>query len=188
MAARSSASISTRSPGSSSRPKSSRWTSGAESRVRAPRRATGRLEGRQTAARNPSRSLQDRSAPAIEADVIYTFWVKHAICTDPSCRKEVPLFKDYFVARRRVHRVLARRDVPGVREDFRLGGGCRHAHRRAALMVQAPAARRARAGRRLHGPIARAGETEKQERDAPVAGLPAAPSTSVNVPWDRERA
>jgi adenine-specific DNA methylase len=34
----------------------------------------------------------------IEADVIYTFWVKHAICTDPTCKKEVPLFKDYFVA------------------------------------------------------------------------------------------
>ena len=36
--------------------------------------------------------------PGLDADVIYTFWVKHAICTDPTCKKEVPLFKDYFVA------------------------------------------------------------------------------------------
>lgn len=36
--------------------------------------------------------------PGLEADVIYTFWVKHAICTDPTCNKEVPLFKDYLIA------------------------------------------------------------------------------------------
>lgn len=34
----------------------------------------------------------------IEADVIYTFWVKHAICTDPNCKREVPLFDDYIIA------------------------------------------------------------------------------------------
>ncbi len=39
-------------------------------------------------------------APNVEADVIYTFWVKHAICTDQTCRKEVPLFKDYLVAQK----------------------------------------------------------------------------------------
>jgi adenine-specific DNA methylase len=38
--------------------------------------------------------------PGLEADVIYTFWVKHAICTDPTCGKEVPLFKDYIIAKR----------------------------------------------------------------------------------------
>ncbi|MDH4162599.1 MAG: DNA methyltransferase [Nitrospirota bacterium] len=41
-------------------------------------------------------------ASGIDADVIYTFWVKHAICTDPTCKKEVPLFKDYFVAAKTV--------------------------------------------------------------------------------------
>ena len=35
--------------------------------------------------------------PGLDADVIYTFWVKHAICTDPNCGREVPLFKDYFI-------------------------------------------------------------------------------------------
>lgn len=38
--------------------------------------------------------------PDVEADVIYTFWVKHAICTDPNCRREVPLFKDYIIAKK----------------------------------------------------------------------------------------
>jgi ssDNA-binding Zn-finger/Zn-ribbon topoisomerase 1 len=33
-----------------------------------------------------------------EADIIYTFWVKSAICTNPLCKKEVPLFRDYVIA------------------------------------------------------------------------------------------
>lgn len=32
-----------------------------------------------------------------DADIIYTFWVKSAICTNPTCRKPVPLFSDYIV-------------------------------------------------------------------------------------------
>jgi adenine-specific DNA methylase len=38
--------------------------------------------------------------PGIEADVIYTFWVKHAVCTDPNCKREVPLFGDFIIARK----------------------------------------------------------------------------------------
>jgi adenine-specific DNA methylase len=33
-----------------------------------------------------------------EADIIYNFWVKSAICTNPTCRKPVPLFSDYIIA------------------------------------------------------------------------------------------
>lgn len=33
-----------------------------------------------------------------DADIIYAFWVTSAICTDPTCRRQVPLFGDYFVA------------------------------------------------------------------------------------------
>jgi adenine-specific DNA methylase len=33
-----------------------------------------------------------------EAHIIYTFWVKSAICTNPTCRKQVPLFLDYIIA------------------------------------------------------------------------------------------
>jgi putative DNA methylase len=36
-----------------------------------------------------------------EADIIYTFWVKSAICTDPNCRREVPLHSDYIVAQKK---------------------------------------------------------------------------------------
>ena len=32
------------------------------------------------------------------SDVIYTFWAKSAVCTNPTCRKQVPLFSDYAVA------------------------------------------------------------------------------------------
>lgn len=35
-----------------------------------------------------------------EADTIYTFWVKSAICTDQNCRKQVPLFGDFIVAQK----------------------------------------------------------------------------------------
>lgn len=34
------------------------------------------------------------------ADTIYTFWVKSAICTDPNCKKEVPLFSDYIICKK----------------------------------------------------------------------------------------
>ncbi len=59
------------------------------------------------------------AAPGVEADVIYTFWVKHAICTDPTCKKEVPLFKDYVVA----HKTISVRywrdvDCPGCGKSF----------------------------------------------------------------------
>ncbi|HLE25736.1 MAG TPA: DNA methyltransferase [Thermodesulfobacteriota bacterium] len=37
-------------------------------------------------------------AGRVEADIIYTFWVKSAICTNPLCKKEVPLFSDYIIA------------------------------------------------------------------------------------------
>jgi len=33
-----------------------------------------------------------------QSDTIYTFWVKSAVCTSPTCRKQVPLFSDYIVA------------------------------------------------------------------------------------------
>jgi 16S rRNA G966 N2-methylase RsmD/uncharacterized protein YbaR (Trm112 family) len=32
------------------------------------------------------------------SDIIYTFWAKSGICTNPTCRKQVPLFSDYVLA------------------------------------------------------------------------------------------
>lgn len=58
-------------------------------------------------------------APGVDADVIYTFWVKHAICTDPNCKREVPLFKDWFIARKTV-KVRHHKDAmcPACRKSF----------------------------------------------------------------------
>lgn len=36
-----------------------------------------------------------------EADIMYTFWVKSAICTSPTCKREVPLYSDYIVAQKK---------------------------------------------------------------------------------------
>jgi len=35
-----------------------------------------------------------------DADIIYTFWVKSAICTSPNCKRQVPLFGDYVVSKK----------------------------------------------------------------------------------------
>jgi putative DNA methylase len=34
----------------------------------------------------------------VNSDVIYTFWTKSAVCTSPTCRKQVPLFSNYILA------------------------------------------------------------------------------------------
>lgn len=58
-------------------------------------------------------------ADDLEADVIYTFWVKSAICTDPNCRREVPLFKDYIIAQK-APKIRYHRDAmcPACRKTF----------------------------------------------------------------------
>ena len=35
-----------------------------------------------------------------QADIIYTFWIKSAICTNSLCKKEVPLLSDYIIAQK----------------------------------------------------------------------------------------
>ena len=40
----------------------------------------------------------DKAPKLPKSDVIYTFWVKSAICTSSVCRKQVPLFSEYIVA------------------------------------------------------------------------------------------
>ena len=35
-----------------------------------------------------------------EADIIYTFWVKSAICTSLDCQKQIPLYGDYIVSQK----------------------------------------------------------------------------------------
>lgn len=50
-----------------------------------------------------------------DAEIIYVFWVKSAICTNPECKKQVPLFSDYLVAQK----------SPSIR--FFSDAGCPHA-------------------------------------------------------------
>jgi len=35
-----------------------------------------------------------------DADIVYTFWVRSAVCTAANCRKEVPLHRDFIVAQK----------------------------------------------------------------------------------------
>lgn len=58
-------------------------------------------------------------AEGVEADVIYTLWVKSAICTDRNCRREVPLFKDYIIAQK-TPKIRYHRDAvcPACRKTF----------------------------------------------------------------------
>ncbi len=66
-----------------------------------------RLEGRSTLSGKPLKeellSHYKTECPCCgagreDADIIYTFWVKSAICTNPNCRKEVPLFPNYIIS------------------------------------------------------------------------------------------
>ena len=48
-----------------------------------------------------SRGLSSDNSDAKEyADIIYTFWVKSAICTNPNCKQEVTLFSNYIIAQK----------------------------------------------------------------------------------------
>lgn len=77
--------------------------------------------------------------PGLDADVIYTFWVKHAICTDPTCKKEVPLFKDYFIAAKTMS-VKYHRDVscPECKQSFDWEVGVASLIADPAMMVNSP--------------------------------------------------
>ena len=71
------------------------------------RAAFDRLAARPTASGKPLReellSHYKTECPACgnpDADIIYVFWVKSAICTDAKCHKQVPLFPNYLVAQK----------------------------------------------------------------------------------------
>ena len=130
-------------------------------------------------------------AEGVEADVIYTFWVKHAVCTDQSCKKEVPLFKDYIVAQKAMS-VRYWRDVAcpecGREFDWEVQPATLIAER--ALMVDA---RRGSAGEgRPTEAWAFAPEPEKPKSrrektiatiDCPCCSKP----IKLAVPWDQKK-
>ena len=131
------------------------------------------------------------AAPGIEADVIYTFWVKHAICTDQNCKKEVPLFKDYLVAQKTVT-VRYWRDLscPKCNQIFDWETQAATLIAQRALMVNA--ARGAGGEGRPTAAWAYAPEPEKPKRKAErtFAELDWPCCTNhfrLSVPWDRKK-
>ena len=132
-------------------------------------------------------------APEVEADVIYTFWVKHAICTDPTCKREVPLFKDWLIAHKTLS-VRYHRDVPcsqcRKRFDWEIEPASLIAD--TAMMVDSP---RGSAGEgRPHQVWTYAPEPEKPtgrgRRNptlAPVHCPHCDDDVRLQVPWDRKK-
>lgn len=131
------------------------------------------------------------AAPGVEADVIYTFWVKHAICTDPTCKKEVPLFKDYTVA----HKIVSVRywrdiDCPACRKSFDWETQVASLIAEKKLMMNAP---RGAAGEgRPTAAWAYAAEPEKPKRQRELTSVAlncpcCTKRITLAVPWDRKK-
>ena len=132
-------------------------------------------------------------APDVEADVIYTFWVKHAICTDPTCKREVPLFKDYLVAHKALS-VRYHRDVlcPRCKKRFDWEIEPVSLIADTAMMVNSP---RGSAGEgRPHQLWTYAAEPEKpkgRRRREPTSVSVYCPrckdDVRLHVPWDQKK-
>jgi putative DNA methylase len=132
-------------------------------------------------------------APEVEADVIYTFWVKHAICTDPTCRREVPLFKDYLIAKKSLS-VRYHRDVlcPACKKSFDWEIEVASLIADTAMMVNSP---RGSAGEgRPHQAWSYAEEPEKPKGRGRWDGTLATvhcphcdDDVRVQVPWDKKK-
>lgn len=97
-----------------------------------------------------------------EADIIYTFWVKSAICT--ACKKQVPLFKDYLIAQK----------SPSIR--YRRDAGCPRCHKTFDWEIE-PAALVAEPSLQLNSPTYSAGAGRSTVRWA------YSPGKTVQCPW-----
>ena len=130
-------------------------------------------------------------APGIDADVIYTFWVKHAICTDQSCKKEVPLFKDYFVAQKTVS-IRYWRDIPCPKCEKTFDWETQPAALIAERSLMANAPRGAGGEGRPTAAWSYAREPEKprkkgQQTFAELDCPTCANHFRLSVPWDKKR-
>jgi hypothetical protein len=128
--------------------------------------------------------------PGVEADTIYTFWVKHAVCTE--CSREVPLFKDYLIAQKTMT-VRYHRDVlcPACRKafDWEIEPGTLIADKR--LMVNAPrgsAGEGRPAAKWTHAPEPEKPRGRARSQTLATLGCPHCEQTvRVQVPWDRRK-
>ncbi len=130
-------------------------------------------------------------AAGVEADVIYTFWVKHAVCTDQSCKKEVPLFKDYLVAQKTMS-VRYWRDVAcpecGKEFDWEVQPATLIAEH--ALMVNAPRGSAGEGRPTAAWTFAPAPDKPKSRREKTIAAIDCpccSKRIKLAVPWDQKK-
>ena len=132
-------------------------------------------------------------APDVHADVIYTFWVKHAICTDPTCKREVPLFKDYLIAHKTLS-VRYHRDVLCPRCKKRFDWEIEPASLIADTAMMVNSSRGSAGEGRPHQVWTYAPEPEKPKgrgrRDPTLASVHCPrcdDDVRLQVPWDRKK-
>ena len=132
-------------------------------------------------------------APDVQADVIYTFWVKHAICTDPTCKREVPLFKDYLIAHKTLS-VRYHRDVQCPRCKKRFDWEIEPASLIADTAMMVNSSRGSAGEGRPHQMWTYAPEPEKPKgrgrRDPTLASVYCPrcdDDVRLQVPWDRKK-
>ncbi len=132
-------------------------------------------------------------APDVQADVIYTFWVKHAICTDPTCKREVPLFKDYLIAHKTLS-VRYHRDVLCPRCKKRFDWEIEPASLIADTAMMVNSSRGSAGEGRPHQMWTYAPEPEKPKgrgrRDPTLASVYCPhcdDDARLQVPWDRKK-
>ena len=132
-------------------------------------------------------------ASEVEADVIYTFWVKHAICTDPTCKREVPLFKDYLIAHKTLS-VRYHRDVLCPRCKKRFDWEIEPASLIADTAMMVKSSRGSAGEGRPHQMWTYAPEPEKPKgrgrRDPTLASVHCPrcdDDVRLQVPWDRKK-
>ena len=132
-------------------------------------------------------------APDVQADVIYTFWVKHAICTDPTCKREVPLFKDYLIAHKTLS-VRYHRDVLCPRCKKRFDWEIEPASLIADTAMMVNSSRGSAGEGRSHQVWTYAPEPEKPKghgrRDPTLASVYCPhcdDDVRLQVPWDRKK-
>ncbi|KJR40411.1 adenine-specific DNA methylase [Candidatus Magnetoovum chiemensis] len=101
-----------------------------------------------------------------DADIIYTFWVKSAVCTNPNCKKEVPLFKDYIISQK----------SPTIRyvPDY----NCSHCKKNIDLDIE-PASMIAESNLSINNPKDSSGELRSNKRWALYSEF----SASAACPW-----
>ncbi len=101
-----------------------------------------------------------------DADIIYSFWVKSAVCTNPNCTNEIPLFKDFIICKK----------SPSIRyiPDY----SCKHCDKAFDLDIE-PASLIAESTLNINNPKDSSGELRSHKRWTLLNVV----TNKVNCPW-----